>query len=576
MPLGKQFRNTFYTDENGKDVFYTDETTKLPKPEEGEPQVFPSAPKITETPDEGVSYQGMLFSPHWGTGSRQDPSITDEERHAAIKKALGMADVESFRRVDGSLDEASPMYEHKTTHEVLTKKEFEQKKADLNIDPYDPVISSKDYYLRYNQKPRIGLAKANEQIEALTKNALETNIPHQMWDKVDVNTVLRDPRKTTGGHYNSMQNVIRLNERRKTSWEEVPVSSKPALAPAKRGAPIMNPNSNAVLEDMRKLPLGDSEVDHVLNYGVGANVARHREIGWDLSRPENDVIPSRFDETGKEYTGEPVKTQRVITFGGEEAPSVLPEGHTTNLFMGKGTSTAKYIATPIAVKTVGNSGRYSTRWYHLRHEAVPDTEAEVPQTTEPTTKRTKVTTSLGAYPATLAHEIGHHLDPNVDSGQIHNQDPIIEGVADGFEDRHYSYGQKYAEALDPENPARHYDIKTTGYSVSHFRNHPGGRMAQAAYVAARVHASMGDGNAADIPMRARVSAWDAGSESAKRDQDVYNMTMALGHMYHHHDHVRRALRSMGFEAEGQQAHKLWAGSQTDATRSQEPPHPTLF
>jgi hypothetical protein len=356
MPLGKQFRNTFYTDEHGNDVFYTDESTKLPESEDGEKLWYPSKPKVTDAPDEGVSYQGMLFSPHWGTGSRQDPSITDEERHAAIKKALNMDDPEKFRRIDGSPDEKNPVFEHKTTGEVLTDKELLEKDPEqhklANRATWGSTATTPEYYLRYNNSPRIGLAKANEQIEALTKNALDTGIPHQIWDKVNVNTVLRDPRKTTGGHFNYYENTIRLNERQKTSWEQVPVNAKPALAPAKRAAPIMNPNSDAVFKDMQSLPLGEHELDHVLNHGVGANVARHRELGWDLSRPENDVTPSRFDETGKEYVGEPVNTPRVL--GGKQ-PLPLPEGHTSNLFMGKGNSTAKYIATPIAVKTVGNS-----------------------------------------------------------------------------------------------------------------------------------------------------------------------------------------------------------------------------
>jgi hypothetical protein len=188
-------------------------------------------------------------------------------------------------------------------------------------------------------------------------------------------------------------------------------------------------------------------------------------------------------------------------------------------------------------------------------------------------KLKKTVTSYGAHPDVLAHEIGHSLDPNVTSDQIHNQDPIIEGVADGFEDRHFRYGGQYEEALDPENPARHRELQQESYTVGHFRNHPGGRMAQAAYIAARVHTSMGDNNAASILSRERVGGFIT-SPAERRDQSVHNMTMALGHLYHHHDHVRRALSSMGFEAEGQAAHKLWAGSQTDAVK--QPPHPTLF
>jgi hypothetical protein len=316
--------------------------------------------------------------------------------------------------------------------------------------------------------------------------------------------------------------------------------------------------------------IGKLDTASILNSGITETTSMDRRFGRDRTKPEDDVIPSRFDESGKEYSGEPVTPDY-----SHRGNPVIPEGHLTNIFPGKGASNSKYVATPIkGVVFNGSTNRYRAVWYHLRHEAVASPETQAAEPLEPMMRLKKVVKSLGASPATLTHEIGHSLDPNIRSGEIHQQDPIIEGVADGFEDRHFHYGNQYEEALDPENPARHQDLQKTSYTVKHFQNHPGGRMAQAAYIAARTHSAMGNNNASEILNRPRVNTFDAGSERDKREEDVRNMTMALGHMYHHHDHVRRALSSMGFGAEGQAAHKLWAGSQTDAVK--QPPHPTLF
>jgi len=78
MPYGKQFENTFHEDENGELKFHNKETFRT----DGEGEQSP-----------GVSYQGMLFDPHWGTGTSKDPSLAKGEYEEAAARTLRLTSV---------------------------------------------------------------------------------------------------------------------------------------------------------------------------------------------------------------------------------------------------------------------------------------------------------------------------------------------------------------------------------------------------------------------------------------------------------------------------------------------------
>lgn len=553
MPLGKQFKNTYFVNEQGETVFHT------PNSGETDPKVRP-APKISPAYSVGTSYQGMLFDPHWGTGSSQDPSISTEERHAAIDKVLGTGDVEAFRRVNGPLKSVDK-YRHKTSGEEV----------DLDqMSPEDKANPSKNYRQLSERAPRVSAARAAMQIEGVRKAAVESGIPHQEWVNLAESPVgieVRPPQKTWGGHYNTGSGNITLNERTTSEW--VPTKEKPALPPAKRGAPIPNPNWRAQTEALGEVY---EEWPHRRLFTEG--ITGHMEDRWGTGRdrnpenmprtPQQAVAPTYFDEHGN-ATSTP------------DDHHYLPVGYSANIFPGKGASTKDYIATPI--KTVIENPftyRNKTLWYHLRHEAVPDPTGEVAEPKQPKTKR--VIVSSGVNEGTLTHELGHSIDPNIRDLTMSHPDPIQEGAADGYQDRHHNYRDAYAEALDPSRPSRALELQAGGgYGANYFKGRTGGRVASAAYIAARAHVSMGEHNMSTIPNRRGL--WEGQTDGMYADDAARKqMTiLSLGHLYHHHEHVRQALASTGYEAEGQAAHKAWAETVTDGAKDTKPvPHSTLF
>ena len=108
MPLGKQFQNTFHTDERGNIIFHTD-SADIPgqTPDEhgavdGAKELHPHQPVTSEKPHQGVSYQGMLFSPHAFTGLKTDPTISEEQRRSTIQTALHLGADEYSKNIKGN------------------------------------------------------------------------------------------------------------------------------------------------------------------------------------------------------------------------------------------------------------------------------------------------------------------------------------------------------------------------------------------------------------------------------------------------------------------------------------------
>jgi hypothetical protein len=76
MPLGKQFRNTYWEDENGNTRYALDKGGDRPE--------YTSSSAEVEKPT-----QGMLFDPYTGTGYKEDPSVHPIQRQAIASNALG-------------------------------------------------------------------------------------------------------------------------------------------------------------------------------------------------------------------------------------------------------------------------------------------------------------------------------------------------------------------------------------------------------------------------------------------------------------------------------------------------------
>lgn len=564
MPLGEQFKNTFYTDEAGNTRFYT--RNKSAANEDRQDHVRGMDEHIGDAPNEewrAPSYQGMLFDPHWGTGSRKDPSISDEERTATIHKALNMDDIEKFRRV------GQPAH----THEFFHKETGE-------AVPYEALDSNDLYNIRQHPEntvygkrpivnPRMSVKRAIEQRDAVTAAALRSGIPHQVWEGINTNIEVKPMQGNTLGHFRPEENIVRLKEQKKT--EKVPVAGPRVLPPATRGAPIANPNWRAQTAALGEV-YDSWHHRRLFTEGITGHM---EERGWNRvdrnpenmpRTPQQAVAPTYFDEHGG-ITSTP------------DDHHYLPEGHSANIFPGKGASTKDYIATPI--KTVMQDPftyRNKTLWYHLRHVAVPDETASSETPEEPTPQRFRtVTKGISVSTDTFTHELGHVRYPGIrDWGRSGNPDPIFEGVADGQRDRHglnTERGNLYEEDLLPGGQGRRGDILNTGYTADSFR-HP---LHRAAYIASRVHSALSDSAGADLLRRTSPQDLGVPSNSERTSGDWRNdaLQLSVGQMYHQHPHVREALAQEGgpVEAEAQLAHKVWAGRQTAATTV---PHSTLF
>jgi hypothetical protein len=81
MPLGKQFRNTYWEDENGNANTYVDTGNDSP--------FFGNLSHKSESHIHDKPLQGLLFDPYTGTGLKQDPSVHPIQRTAVAANALG-------------------------------------------------------------------------------------------------------------------------------------------------------------------------------------------------------------------------------------------------------------------------------------------------------------------------------------------------------------------------------------------------------------------------------------------------------------------------------------------------------
>lgn len=444
MPLGKQFQNTYFTDESGVTHTYTDRRD-INAAQEARGQV-PYSDRVHATPVHrdstssaaslaelaGIHHQGMLFSPYHGTGLRQDPSIPEETRREAIRNAYNLGDAAAYRQNFGRSD-------------------------------------------RNKMPPTAGEAeKARKLIE---DTAHESNFPTHMFQQVRTGASIHNTLSTgVLGDYHSVSNQIRVKPYTETTAYEGPSTTR--VIGAEAGAPIMNPNFSKVVNKKEWNSTEGAHADMAKHATFADESGRHYNMSgnWNPREMQNDnpsVDPNHFTE--------------------------LPAGHSANVWEGAGKDTDKYVTKTFKVysgyNAYNNTDTYRT--FHTRHERVGGVVEEVPG-------EMKFRKTRALDPSTLIHETGHAMDPNI--GRPGWKDPIKEGIAEGISDRFFAHGHNYEEALsDPEVRAQ--DIskgvssKTGGgYIAGSDRwNSWVGRNDQALHIATRVHTAMGDQNFRQIP-----------------------------------------------------------------------------
>lgn len=156
----------------------------------------------------------------------------------------------------------------------------------------------------------------------------------------------------------------------------------------------------------------------------------------------------------------------------------------------------------------------------------------------------------------LLHEIGHHLDPSIHrtngsrerfpNGEpdyledTQTEDPVTEGKADGFADRHSTFSDVYEHKIkDAVTDKIKSPSDDSGYGINHrswsWTTHPEGRHTnQALYAATRIVSSTGDSAGADIPVRGNILREHTGSrhppDFSTDGKQVYSNKALLGHL----------------------------------------------
>lgn len=509
MPLGKQFRNTYWHDEDGK-VRAAQENRSLP----GEPAG--TRPIIHELPDNEKpekNLQGMLFDPYTGTGLRQDPTVDPEHRRQAIKDSLGLNDVEKYRQRLGSMIPSQ------------TIKNYER---------------DEDGNRRTSITSKRGSKAAKEDMELITDTLDNTDMPTHLIKRTSAPAVL-DPRagRAFAEDYSGR---IRLTTDTTTRLVRTP-GQKVTRPKVERGEPLENKRFH---EQVNNIDWGSEEGAHSSMVG-GGDFNENADVHF-WNRDTGEKVELDGDNYSQDFRG------------------AGPRLH-ANVWPGTGKDTAKYVTQQFKVYNgmSWNGGGDRHRTFHTRHALVNTGETETIQTPDTVKKVTSKSTSA----PTIVHELGHVRDPHTAdpfSARIalnHRADPIEEGLADGHADRFARHAGMYEETLHPEADGRIDEImgKSGGYGVD-YHHWRGNAVGKALYVAARSHAAMGDDNVAQMRSRGDIgkqfgiespSAWDRQDAAADRVKSVN--TLLLGQMYHDHPHVRTALHLAGMEKVAKSAHE---------------------
>lgn len=508
---GKQFENTYWIDpETGLTHTYRrKEDPYVQGSFLGYKSSDPAA-EVSETADyhvvgeNGDAYQGMLFNPHLGTGTQEDPNVSPEDYESAVRSSMGLA---------GS-----------------------------------PLNYARSY--RRTTGKTIAPKAAAEQMDRVVETARGANLPTHVLN--DVQTTVVANRRKGRSHYLRDRNAVNLMAEGST-YTDTPVTTpgkpeKPIMVP---GKPIFNPDFHRdTLWNLSYEGPGFDTITGQLQTQPGVHMSVLKEDGSESHVPFSAVngveAYNLFDAPDHNHN----------------------KAKALNVWMGKGRDTESYLTRSFKVTGSWNprKGGYDDLWVHTRHEAVPDPEGRTVPAIEP--KTTWKTTKSPVYSSqTLAHEIGHSLDQS-STGPLFQKyvgasgvyDPMSEGLADGFADRHVRYKKAFQSDL-VDNMTRALPI--TGYSTTYSR---WDSTAKALYAATRTHAAsaddaykrhyataIGTGNdLTGIPDRSVISehlTGDSGHASGNH--------FVLGWLYHNHEHVRDVLENAGLGNAGRAAQSTY-------------------
>ena len=164
MPLGRQFRDTYWHDAEGSHASETIDAT-------------PSTPIIHSLPDHrsesAPPLQGMLFSPYAATGLKQDPLVRPGKREETIKDSLDLNSVDKYRRRLASM---------------IPSQRVETRKLDENGQPVMAERRSEEWTVTAKR----GAKGAQQDMDLIAKTLDNTDMPTHVIERTVAQPVL-DP-----------------------------------------------------------------------------------------------------------------------------------------------------------------------------------------------------------------------------------------------------------------------------------------------------------------------------------------------------------------------------------------------
>lgn len=349
----------------------------------------------------------------------------------------------------------------------------------------------------------------------------------------------------------------------------------------------------AILEAADKTDIPTHMFENNIDVSTVVSKKLGRNTGGDFSRAENRIRtrarPSTEVVGTESYTEQPFrrgegyienpnheKDNEKISYAlGSTKTLRMYSGtyESQHIFPGEGKATDEYDVHNMKIHNgYTDTGRRKSAKVHVR---IPKIAVGEPiQRT-----RTLYADGFTSSSSTIAHEIGHSMDPNLKAFSYFRNprgaDTVHEAVADGVEDRFVGHAGQYEHTLHP-SPERAQEFKTRGYSIKDSQV-AGNNVNKALYAAVRTHVAMGDHNYADVQNRKelydkaplpRVTKTSANlsyvSEADPDRQREHANTLLLGHLYTTHAHVRESLTHLGLDHIGESAANHYRTHITDA------------
>ena len=512
MALGPQFKNTYWTDEQGNTQSYVLNTP-------GDPFTITRVSGNASVPT-----QGMLFSPETGTGAKNDPLVPHERRIQAIKKGLGMNDPDKYAKRAGYSMNSSPRASKKPLSKRATKKA---------IDAYTDALDNSD----------------------LSTYEIEK---HLVTDPVlpVANTNM------TRGHISGR--TIRLPYEQTYETIEVPERTKTVRTGVKL-QPIANPNLAKQVEDV----VWNS--DQYVQGGVFeiADIVTPDGSPYDKTQHyETDNIPDFRAGHGKHNRGgevhlppghyfnvwpgsgtnvtDPnivVKTHKVYDGADYRGGESLRTFHTRHRIVGHESSHEEVVPAYLTSQRGKDKISENSLIHELGHHFDPNLSDNFNQ-------RDKVN-----YVKRRGRSVETPGRP----------DPAQEGVADGFTIAHVRHKNKDRAMHEQGETGKllHEHGYTTDFSG--FANNT----SKALYAAMAAHTAAYPriDDIKEIPSRtslhkqyypekAKNVGYIGGIQNDPVERHNANVLL-LGYMYDNHEHVRKTLDSLGLSKAGMDAHKFY-------------------